>query len=57
MPSSEVQRHELLLIPLSETELKRPLLLVWNKEKPFTPIQRAFIALLAQDAPQLQILL
>jgi DNA-binding transcriptional LysR family regulator len=53
----EVQRHELLLIPLSETELKRPLLLVWNKEKPFTPIQRAFIALLAQDAPQLQILL
>ncbi|MBI1256389.1 MAG: LysR family transcriptional regulator [Chloroflexi bacterium] len=53
----EVQRGELTLIPLIETELKRPLLVVWNRGMTFTPIQRAFIALLAQDAPQLQILL
>ncbi len=53
----EIQRHELVLIPLIETKLKRLLLLVWDKGKSFTPIQRAFIALLAQDAPQLQMLL
>lgn len=53
----EIQRHELVLIPLAEAELKRSLLLVWDKGKPFTPIQRAFIGLLAQEAPQLQILL
>ncbi|MEO8393079.1 MAG: LysR family transcriptional regulator [Chloroflexota bacterium] len=53
----EIQRRELALIPLIETELKRPLLLVWNKGKSFTPTQRSFIALLAQDAAQLQILL
>jgi DNA-binding transcriptional LysR family regulator len=53
----EIQRRELVLIRLIETELKRVLLLVWNKEKSFRPIQRAFIELLAQDAPQLQILL
>lgn len=53
----EIQRSELALISLTETELKRPLLLVWDKDKSFTPIQRAFVAMLAQDAPQLQILL
>lgn len=53
----EVQRRELVLIPLLETELKRSLMIVWNKGRAFTPIQRAFIALLAQDAPQLQMLL
>lgn len=53
----EVQRRELVLIPLQETELKRSLMIVWNKGRAFTPIQRAFIALLAQDAPQLQMLL
>ena len=41
----EVQRHELVLIPLLETELKRSLMIVWNKGRAFTPIQRAFIAL------------
>jgi DNA-binding transcriptional LysR family regulator len=53
----EAERHELALLRLAETELKRPLLMVWDKGQPFTPIQRAFIALLAEDAPHLQILL
>jgi DNA-binding transcriptional LysR family regulator len=53
----EAERGELALLRLDETDLKRPLLLVWDKRQPFTPIQRAFIALLAQDAPHLQILL
>lgn len=53
----EIDRGELHGLRLAELELKRPLMLVWDKRQAFSPIQRAFISLLAQDAPQLQILL
>jgi DNA-binding transcriptional LysR family regulator len=53
----EIERGELHSLKLAELELKRPLMLVWDKRQAFSPIQRAFISLLAQDAPQLQILL
>jgi hypothetical protein len=53
----EIERGELHGLKLAELELKRPLMLVWDKRQAFSPIQRAFISLLAQDAPQLQILL
>lgn len=53
----EVERGEIHLLRLEELQLIRPLLLVWNKNYPLSPIQRAFITLLAEDAPQLQILL
>jgi DNA-binding transcriptional LysR family regulator len=53
----EIERGELHSVQLAELELKRPLLLVWNKRRVFSPIQRAFIALLARKSPQLQILL
>lgn len=53
----EVERGEIHPVKISEFELKRPLLFVWDKRQPFTPIQRAFITLLAQNSPQLQMLL
>ncbi len=53
----EVERGELALVHLQETDLRRPLLLVWDKRRAFNPVQRAFIALLAEGAPQLRILL
>ncbi len=53
----EIERGEIHKLTISEFDLKRPLMLVWDKRQPFTPIQRAFITLLAQNAPQLQMLL
>jgi DNA-binding transcriptional LysR family regulator len=53
----EIERGELHDIKLAELDLKRPLMLVWDKRQAFSPIQRAFISLLAKEAPQLQILL
>lgn len=53
----EVERGELHALRLAEVELKRPLLMIWDKRAPFNPRQRAFIGSLAGDAPQLQILL
>lgn len=53
----EIDRGELHALTLTELELKRPLMLVWDKRQPFSPIQRAFISLLANEAPQLQLLL
>lgn len=53
----EAERGELHLVHLEGIELKRPLMLVWDRREPFSPIQRAFISLLAQEAPQLHILL
>jgi DNA-binding transcriptional LysR family regulator len=53
----EIERGDLFPVQLMGLELKRPLMLVWNKHQPFSSIQRAFISLLANDAPQLQILL
>jgi DNA-binding transcriptional LysR family regulator len=53
----EIDRGELHALTLGELELKRPLMLVWDKRQPFSPIQRAFISLLANEAPQLQLLL
>lgn len=53
----EVERGEIHLLRLAELELKRPLMMVWDKRQPFTPIQRAFIGMLAETATQLQILL
>ncbi|MDX2163753.1 MAG: LysR family transcriptional regulator [bacterium] len=53
----EIERGDLVLLPLHDLELKRPLLLVWDKRRTFSALQRAFITLLAEDAPQLQLLL
>lgn len=53
----DAERGEIRLLRLENVELKRPLLLVWDKRQPFSPIQRAFIGLLAEQSPQLQILL
>jgi DNA-binding transcriptional LysR family regulator len=53
----EIERRELYRIQLAGLELKRPLMVVWDKRRAFSAIQRAFISLLANDAPQLQILL
>jgi DNA-binding transcriptional LysR family regulator len=53
----EVERGEIHTIRFAEFELKRPLLLVWNRHQPFNVLQRAFITMLANDAPQLQIVL
>lgn len=53
----EVERHEIYRLRLNNVELKRPLMLVWDKRQPFTVLQRAFIGLLANEAAQLQILL
>ena len=53
----EVERGELHLIRLDEIELKRPLMLVWDKRDPFTPIQRAFVGMLAESSDGLARLL
>jgi DNA-binding transcriptional LysR family regulator len=53
----EAERGEIHLLRIDGLDLLRPLMLVWDKRQPFTPIQRAFISLLAVEAPQLQILL
>lgn len=53
----EVERGELFILRLTGLELKRPLLMIWDKRAPFNSRQRAFIGSLAGDAPQLQILL
>lgn len=53
----EVERGELHALRLTELELKRPVLVIWDKRQPFNPRQRAFLGSLAVDAPQLQILL
>jgi DNA-binding transcriptional LysR family regulator len=55
--SREAERGELHIVRIEGVALSRPLLMVWDKRREFTPIQRAFIALLAQSAPQLQVLL
>lgn len=53
----EVERGELHLLTVRDVPLERPLLMVWDKRQAFSPIQRAFISLLAGEAPQLQLLL
>lgn len=53
----EVERGEIHQLRLEGLELKRPLLLIWDKREVFSTLQRAFIGLLAEDAPPLQILL
>lgn len=53
----EVERGEIHTVRIAEFELKRPLLLVWDKQRAFNALQRAFISLLANEAPQLQIVL
>jgi LysR family transcriptional regulator, low CO2-responsive transcriptional regulator len=53
----EIERNELHLLQIDALRLTRPLLMVWNKNQPFNPIQRAFVTLLAEDMPQLLILL
>jgi DNA-binding transcriptional LysR family regulator len=53
----EIERRELYPVQVAGLELKRALMFVWDKRRTFSAIQRAFIFLLANDAPQLQILL
>jgi DNA-binding transcriptional LysR family regulator len=53
----EAERGELHLLRLRGLDLKRPLMMVWDKRRAFSPIQRAFIGQLANEAPQLQLLL
>ncbi len=53
----EIERGELHPLKLREIELTRPLVMFWDRRRPFSPIQRAFINLLAAEAPQLQLLL
>jgi LysR family transcriptional regulator, low CO2-responsive transcriptional regulator len=53
----EAERSELHLLRLVETDLKRPLMLVWDRRRPFSAIQRSFLNLLAVEAPQLQVIL
>jgi DNA-binding transcriptional LysR family regulator len=53
----EIERGELHRLMLEDLELKRALMLVWDKRQPFSAMQRAFISLLAVEAPGLQILL
>ena len=53
----EVERGEIALLRLANIPLSRPLMLVWDKRQPFSPLQRAFIVSLTAVAPQLQILL
>jgi DNA-binding transcriptional LysR family regulator len=53
----EIERGELYRLALTGLELKRPLMLVWDKRQPFNALQRAFISLPAIEAPQLQMLL
>jgi DNA-binding transcriptional LysR family regulator len=53
----EIERGEIHTVRFAEFELKRPLLLVWNRHQAFNVLQRAFITMLANDAPQLQIVL
>jgi DNA-binding transcriptional LysR family regulator len=53
----EIERNELHLLRIDALRLTRPLLMVWNKNQPFNPIQRAFVTLIAETIPQIQILL
>lgn len=53
----EIERGELRSLPLADVYLRRPLLLVWDKRAPLSAIQRAFVALLAEESPQVSILL
>jgi DNA-binding transcriptional LysR family regulator len=53
----EAERRELALCTLEGVPLSRALLMVWDKRGTFTPVERAFIALLAENAPALHMLL
>jgi len=53
----EIERGELRALSLNDVALVRPLLMVWDKRRPFTPIQRAFVAMLAESSAGLGMLL
>lgn len=53
----EVARGELLRLCLEGVNLERSLLMLWNEQRPFNPIQRAFLESLAISAPQVADLL
>ena len=45
--------HDLRSLPVQGVDLRRTLKLVWNEEAPFKPAERAFLALLMDEFPQL----
>jgi DNA-binding transcriptional LysR family regulator len=45
----EAERGEIILLRLAELVLIRPLLLIWDRRRAFTPIQRAFLSVLANE--------
>lgn len=45
----EVNMGYLKTIPIQDAELKRHLRLVWDKERPFSPVSRAFLSQLAEQ--------
>jgi DNA-binding transcriptional LysR family regulator len=53
----EVERSELMRLALEGVDLKRSLLMLWNAQRPLTPVQRAFIEVLAVFAPEVDALL
>jgi DNA-binding transcriptional LysR family regulator len=53
----EAERGELRCLAIDGVSMTRPLLMVWDKRQPFTLVQRAFIGVLAEQVPELALLL
>ncbi len=53
----ELERDEIHALTLDDLSLNRPFKLVWDRRKPFDPLQRAFLNLIRQQVPQVGALL
>ena len=53
----ELERGELIAIPLASGPLRRPLIMLWSDSSPFTPLQRAFLLQLVPDLPAVEAIL
>jgi DNA-binding transcriptional LysR family regulator len=53
----ETERGEIILLRIEDVPLRRPLLMIWAKDRVFNPVQRAFIGLLSADFPALSAVL
>jgi DNA-binding transcriptional LysR family regulator len=52
----EVERGELATMTLADVPLERPVLLLWATTRPLHPMQRAFLASIASEAPAVRAL-
>lgn len=55
--ASELDRHQLRVLPIEDKPLVRHLKLIWAAKSPFSPVTSAFLAELARQYPVLQAVL